>query len=327
MAVIADGVTMKAAAAVRQAQRVPVVSHIRPDGDAIGSLLGLGLALEAAGVQVQMVSEDGVPASCRHLEGASRIRRRAEGEFDLLCVVDSSDLERTGSVLAGRGQPDLNIDHHITNLNFARYNLVETAAVATAEIIYDLLPVFCLQIDVPVASALLTGLITDTIGFRTSNVVPRTLRLAATLMEAGADLPSIYRRALAHRSYEAIRLWGMGLNRTEQQDGLTWTALTLADREAVHYPGKDDADLVSILNSVDGTEIAVIFLEQPNGRVKVSWRARPGLDVSQIAMRFGGGGHAAAAGAEIQGSLSDVQTMILEQTRPLLTKNGGYCVQ
>jgi phosphoesterase RecJ-like protein len=218
----------------------------------------------------------------------------------------------------GRGQPDLNIDHHITNLNFARFNLVDTAAVATAEIICDLLPVFHLQIDAPVASALLTGLITDTIGFRTSNVTPKTLRMAAALMEIGADLPSLYGRALVNRSYEAIRLWGVGLAHVEKQDGLIWTALTLADREAVHYPGRDDADLVSILGTVDGTEIAIIFLEQPKGRVKVSWRARPGLDVSQLAMRFGGGGHAAAAGAEIQGSLSDVQTMILEQTRPLL---------
>lgn len=315
----AEGVLTDAATSVWQAQRVLVISHIRPDGDAIGSLLGLGLALEAAGKQVQMVSEDGVPASCRHLEGAGRVRRQPEGAFDLVCVVDCSDLERTGSALNGRGQPDINIDHHMTNVQFARFNMVDIKAVATAEMIYDLLPVFRLPLNTPVAEALLTGLVTDTIGFRTPNMTPRVMHLAASLMENGADLPVLYRRALVDKSYEAIRLWGAGLSRAKWQDGLIWTALTLADRDAVNYPGRDDADLINILGTVDGVEIAVIFLEQANNRVKVSWRARPGLDVSQIAMRFGGGGHAAAAGAEIQGSLSDVQTMILEQTRPLLS--------
>jgi phosphoesterase RecJ-like protein len=324
---IAEEAVQGAANAMQSAKRVLVVSHIRPDGDAIGSLLGLGLALEAAGKQVQMVSEDGVPAGCRRLEGAGRVLHRPEGEFDLVCVVDCSDLERTGSTLLGRGQPDLNIDHHVTNLLFARHNLVEAGAVATAEIIFDLLPAFQLSLSTPVASALLTGLITDTIGFRTSNMTPRAMRLAATLMEAGADLPQLYLDALAHRSYAAVRLWGAGLSRVEQQDGLVWTVLTLQDRQATRYPGRDDADLINILGAVDGAEIAIIFLEQPDGRVKVSWRARPGLDVSQLAVRFGGGGHPAAAGAEIKGSLSDVEKMILEQTRPLLEINGGNRVQ
>ena len=148
------------------------------------------------------------------------------------------------------------------------------------------------------------------------------MRLAASLMETGVDISQLYHRALVNRSYEAFRLWGAGLSRMQQQDGIVWTALTLADREEVHYPGRDDADLVNILAAVDGAEIAIIFLEQSNGRVKVSWRAQPGLDVSQLAMRFGGGGHAAAAGAEIQGSLSEVQTAILEQTHPLLSLGG-----
>jgi phosphoesterase RecJ-like protein len=172
---------------------------------------------------------------------------------------------------------------------------------------------------------LLTGLVTDTIGFRTENVTAPVLRLAADLMEAGADLAEIYRRSLVDRSFEAVRLWGAGLGRIERSGRLVWTSLTLDDRRLARYPGRDDADLINILSSIDGADIAIIFIEQPNGRVKVSWRAQPGYDVSKLALSLGGGGHAAASGVEIPGTLPEVSRAILDLTRPLL--NGGQLVQ
>ena len=300
------------------AQRVLVVSHIRPDGDAVGALLGLGLALEAGGKDVSMVLADGVPASMQHLEGSQRVQRHPKGRYDWVCVLDCSDLERVGGVLEEYGLPDLNVDHHRTNLRFARRNLVETGAVATTEIIAEMLPFLGLPLIQPVAAALLSGLITDTIGFRTSNMTPRALRLAASLMEAGADLPELYRRALVDRSYQAARLWGAGLSNLERNGRMVWTSLTLDDRSAIGYPGRDDADLVNVLSAIEDSDIALIFLEQPNGHVKVSWRARPGFDVSQIALSFGGGGHSAASGANIQGSLQQVQAAVLKATSVLL---------
>jgi phosphoesterase RecJ-like protein len=308
----------------RSAHSVLVVCHIRPDGDAIGSLLGLGLALSSLDKRVQMVSEDGVPSSCRHLEGSAQVQRQPRGDSDLICVVDCSDVERAGAALQDRGRADINIDHHPTNLNFADLNLVDSQAVATAEIIAELLSTWGLPLTPPIAAALLTGLVTDTIGFRTANVNPSTLRLAASLMEAGADLPVLYQRALLNHSFEAMRMWGAGLTRLERDGRLLWTALTADDRKLASYPGRDDADLINTLSAVEGADISVIFIEQPNGRVKISWRAQPGFDVSKIAASLGGGGHAAAAGAEIQGSLPEVQTTILELTRPLL--NGGQHV-
>ena len=305
-------------------QRILVACHLRPDGDAIGSLLGLGLALRSRDKHVQMVCEDGVPPSCRHLDGIAEIRRQAVGEFDLVCAVDCSDLERVGSVLQDRGPVDINIDHHPTNLNFAGMNLVDVQAVATAEIIADLLSIWKITITPAIAAALLTGLVTDTIGFRTSNVKPSNLRLAANLMECGADFASIYRRALVDRSFEAMRLWGAGLSRLERNGRLLWTTLTLDDRKAARYHGRDDADLINILSAVQDADITIIFIEQPNDRVKVSWRAQPGFDVSKIAVNLGGGGHTAASGVEIQGSLPEVQATILELTRSLL--NGGHHV-
>lgn len=144
-------------------------------------------------------------------------------------------------------------------------------------------------------------------------------------MELGLDLPELYQQALVNRSFEAMRMWGSGLTRAKREGSLVYTMLTLDDRRAVGYPGRDDADLINILSAVQGVDVAVIFVEQPNNRVKVSWRAAPGYDVSQIALRFGGGGHAAAAGAEIPGNLQDVQQLVLENTRPIL--NGGLHVQ
>jgi bifunctional oligoribonuclease and PAP phosphatase NrnA len=302
--------------ALHSASRVLIISHVRPDGDAVGSLLGLGLTLRAAGKQVQMVLVDGVPASFRHLSGSRDIRRKVDGEYDLAVLVDASDLLRIGGALGDR-IPDVNIDHHVTNLCFARINLVDAEAVATSAILAERLPRWGFALQKPAAEALLSGVITDTIGFRTSNMTPNTLRLAAGLMEYGADLPELYRLGLVSKTFEAARYWSSGLGRLQREDGLLWTVLYMADRTAFGYNGNDDADLVNMLSTIEG-DVAVLFNEQKDGRVKVSWRSRPGLDVSSLAVQFGGGGHPAAAGADIPGELVDVQERVLAATRLLI---------
>lgn len=300
------------------ANRILVVSHIRPDGDAVGSITGLGLCLENAGKNVQLVLSDGVPPALRHIAGSNLIVKKPEGDFDLIIVVDSSDLERTGKALEGQPQPHINIDHHITNLMFAEVNLVDPEAVATAGLITSHLQKWGLEFTSDAASALLSGIVSDTIGFRTSNMNPGALRLAARLMDLGADLPTVYNQVLLRRSFSAALYWGCGLGRLQRNDRLVWTSLTLADREKADYPGNDDADLINVLSAIDDADIAVIFVEQRGGHTKVSWRAAPGLDVSRIALQFGGGGHVAASGADISGSLEAVQEAVLEATIRLL---------
>lgn len=311
----------------QDANRILVVSHVRPDGDAVGSLLGLGLALINAGKDVRMVLEDGVPANFRHLPGSQQIHRSAKLDtqppYDMVIVVDCSDLRRVGNVL-GERQPDLNIDHHITNLNFARVNLVVPAQVATSAIIAEYLRAWGLEFDQPIASALLTGIVTDTIGFRTSNMTAEALRLSALMVEYGANLPELYNLALINKTFEAARYWGMGLSQLEREElpgggTLVWTRLKLNDRQEANYPGNDDADLVNLLSTIE-SDIALIFVEQKSGHVKVSWRARTGFDVSQIALKLGGGGHAAAAGADIAGALEVVEKQVLDATRAMLTQ-------
>ncbi len=304
------------------ARRILVASHIRPDGDAIGSLLGLGLSLQSAGKEVQMVLVDGVPSTFRTLAGSEQILHRPEGIFDFIVVVDCSELNRIGEILDNDRQPDVNIDHHITNQNFARLNMVETSAVATCEILAEILPKANLPITPPVAAALLTGIITDTLGFRTANMTPQALRIAAMLMEHGGDLYTLYNQNLVQRSYEATRYWGRGLINLEREDGIVWAKMTLADRQAVNYPGKDDADLINVLSSIVDAKISLVMVEQPNNRIKVSWRAQPGYNVAQVAVKFGGGGHAAAAGAEISGTLQEVSKSVLLETRQALDQIG-----
>ena len=306
----------------RTARRVLISSHIRPDGDAIGSLLALGLALQDAGKTVAMVLSDGVPAGFKHLPGSDQVLPRAEGEFDLIVTVDCSDLKRVGAALEGYRAPDVVIDHHVTTEDFGGLNLVDPAAVATASVLARSMPGWCLKITPAIAANLMTGLVTDTLGFRTANTTPEALRQAADLLELGVDMSSLYFRSLVRRTFPAARYWGAGLSSLRQSDGILWATLTLADRAACGYTGNDDADLINVLSSIDEAEVALMFVEQGPKKVKVSWRGlKPHVDVSQIARQFNGGGHKAASGAEVNGTLAAVQDKVLAATRKALNQS------
>lgn len=306
------------AARLRAAQRVLVTSHVRPDGDAIASVLAMGLALQAQGKQVQMVLADGAPADFKHLYGWADVVRSAQGPVDLVITVDAATQDRCGEALSGYPKVDINIDHHISNNTYAELNLVDPAAVATCALLAEHFPALGLDFSPGVIDALLTGILTDTMGFRTSNMTPKALRLSADLVEKGADLPALYERALLRRSFQAMRYWGAGLTSLQQEGGLVWGTLSLADRLAVGYPGNDDAELVNNISMIEGAAITVLFVEQADQQVKISWRSQGGYDVSRIAAQFGGGGHTAAAGAVVNGSLAQAHERVLAATRAVL---------
>jgi bifunctional oligoribonuclease and PAP phosphatase NrnA len=301
-------------------ERVVVITHIRPDGDAVGSLLGIGLALEKLGKDVQLVISDRIPNGLKFLRGSKKIQSRMIAPIDLVIVVDCSELSRVGDALHGEFVPDINIDHHITNTLFAKINLVDPDAAATTEIISKYLNALGMEFDRDVVNALMAGILSDTIGFRTTSVRPETLRQAANLMERGADISDLYKKALSQQDLNALRYWGAGLSSMQCEDRMVWTELSLEERKQAGYPGKDDADLINILSAVKDIDIAVIFVEQTGGSVKISWRAQNGYDVSKVAVHFGGGGHRAASGAEVKGPLNDVKSLVLEETRLLFRK-------
>jgi phosphoesterase RecJ-like protein len=316
---MAEDITAAIKDRLRAAQKILITSHVRPDGDAVGSLLGLGLALQNAGKPVQMVLADGVPSSFRYLEGSDRVRKVPDRDFDTFITVDCADFKRLGKPFQDFGQPDINIDHHITNERFGMLNLIEGQEVATAAILTSYLPVWGYEITRPIAAALLTGIITDTLGFRTSNITPEALHQAAALMETGVDLSELYMRGLVHRSFSSARYWGMGLSKLESSDGIVWTTLSLADRKASGYDGNDDADLINMISAIEGHKVGLIFVEQRDNHVKISWRAlEQGVDVSTVAKQFGGGGHAAAAGADLPGALIEIQPLVLGKTKEML---------
>lgn len=306
---------------IEQAQRVMICSHTRPDGDAIGSLLALGQALQDAGKHVQMVLEDGVPSALRFMPGSQQVINQPEGAFDLVIVVDSSKVDRVGAVLDEVEKVDLNIDHHPDNTHFAQINIVDSTAVSATQILTRLLPQLGLNISSTVAANLLTGMITDTIGFKTDNMHPEVLRMAAELYELGADLPGLYHSAVAAKTFEAARYMGEGLSQLKRQNGLVWTVLTLENRKNAKYPGRDDADLVNIISAIESADVALIFVEQHPNQIKVSWRTRSlEIDVSKVAHQYGGGGHRAAAGAMIEGNLQDVQADVVLTTQRMIFK-------
>jgi len=300
------------------AQRILIASHVRPDGDAVCSVLGLGLALQAQDKQVQMVLADGVPAGFEHLAGVEQIVRRAASPVDLVVSVDAAAPDRMGGALSGFSQADINIDHHVTNTRFATINIIDPGSVATCAMLAEAFPELGLSFSPAVVDALLTGLLTDTMGLHTSNMNPQALRIAADLVEKGADLPMLYERALLRRSFEALRYWGAGLSKLQREGGLVWTSLSLAERKASGYTANDDAELVNNVAFVAGAVIVVLFIEQVNNEVKISWRSQGDVDVSKIAAQFAGGGHVPAAGAVVQGSLEEVQHRVLQATRAML---------
>jgi phosphoesterase RecJ-like protein len=305
--------------AIADNQTFVVVSHIRPDGDAVGSALGLAQALRKAGKRVTVVLEDNVAEKYALLPGSGQAVKQLPSQYDYLIVVDCSDPQRTGLVLQG-AMPDLVIDHHKTNLNFGKLNLVEDETEATALMLASHMPKWGLTIDAEVASALLTGILADTIGFRTSNVTSEALRISANLMDKGANLHEIYYQTLVTRSLAEARYWGQGLTKLQYEDGLLWSELTLEDRAKAGYFDNDDADLVNTLSSIADVLVTVLFVQQSDDRVKISWRSVAGIDVSVLAFQFGGGGHAAAAGADVTGSLEEVRERILSTTRTYINE-------
>lgn len=304
---------------ITAAKNILIVSHVRPDGDAIGSLLGLGLALQKSGKQVEMVLNDGVPALFRHLPGAEQVKTAPQNDFDLFITVDCADFKRAGPQFQSMRKPDINIDHHITNEKYGQLNLIEPEAVATCAILADHIPHWGLDIDQDVAASLATGIVTDTLGFRTANTTPESLSQCAALMETGIDMPDLYNRALNRRKIASARYWGAGLSSLKSEHNIVYGTLTLADHERCGYDGNDDGDLINIISTIEDHAVGMIFVEQQDGSVKISWRAlQPGIDVSPVAKYFKGGGHPAAAGADIPGSLAELQPLVLKTTRQML---------
>ncbi|MEO1439137.1 MAG: bifunctional oligoribonuclease/PAP phosphatase NrnA [Chloroflexota bacterium] len=306
----------KAAQAITDARSILIVTHVDPDGDAIGSMLGLGHAITAMGKQVQMAVDDGVPGFLSWLPGTDAVYPKLTiGEWDLMIATDASDEERSGKVGAyGRehAKQVINVDHHATNLFFGDIFLVMVEAVSATEVVYRLLDHMNIPVDSrDVALPLLTGLVTDTMGFRVSSVTSETMQIAYKLMETGISLYEVMARTLESKPYSAMQLWARVLPSIELEEAVVSLNIRREDFASIRMKDPSDAGLVSLINQIDEAMIAIIFTELEGDRVKLSMRSKKGYDVSSVAKSLGGGGHTQAAGATVDGTLAEVRERVL----------------
>lgn len=302
-------------------EEVAIISHFRPDGDAIGSTLALGLGLLSLGKRVHLWNEDGVPARFSFLEGAAMIDRTpAEwpaGAQALVCV-DTGDVKRIGEAgvaLFARAPLTLNIDHHETNTHYAGVNVVVGEAAACGCVMYNLLREMGVRISRPIAEALYAAISTDTGSFQYAATTPEVLRIAADLVEAGVDVGDINRRIYQEVPLSSLIVQREVLNRmvVEAEGAVAHYSMPAGKKAELGVGLEDTKDLVDIIRVLEGVKVAIIFEDLENGLIRMSLRSKdPRINVAELANRFGGGGHAMAAGIRMRGALDECREKVLQ---------------
>lgn len=306
-----------------------VVSHVNPDGDAIGSTLAVGEMLRLLGKSYLMVNEGSPPGRLHMLTGLKDILNFGEWvaagkkpSFGCVIAVDCADYKRLGRVsewLAGK-LPLLNIDHHPTNDSFGSVNVIRPDAAATAEILYDLVEHMGVEWTRAMADCVYTGLLTDTGGFRYSNTSPKVLNIASEMLHYGVEGNELADELLEKMTYSHVMLLQKALAKlafTEDRR-IAWTDVTLAE---ISESGAVDADLEGLVNyprNIEGVEVGMLFKEIQPGKWKVSFRSAGLVDVAAVAQKFGGGGHVRAAGCSVSGTAGQAVEQIIQEVRRAL---------
>lgn len=293
---------------------VIIITHLNPDGDAFGSMLGLGNALTDAGKNVTMAVDEGLTERFKFLPNSAMVRADLNGITGSLgIVVDCSDERRTGKVgeqLRALNIPIINLDHHRTNTLFGSAVLLNETWVSATEGVLAWLDHLNIKPQLAVAQCLLCGLVTDTLCFRTDSVTAETLHIAQRLMTIGANLSEIVQRAMMTVPTAVIRLWREVMPTVKIEDHVIWVKVTRAARKAAESD-RGDGDLVNMLLQAEDAYCAAVLKEQDDGTVDVSMRAIPGFNVANVALQLGGGGHVLAAGTSMQLPIDEVEAKVV----------------
>lgn len=302
---------------ITPARRLLLITHVAPDGDAIGSLLGLGWLLRGLGKEVTLACDDAVSEALTWLPGSTEVVQQASGLYDCAIGLDCSDRRRMGRLYtdAYAALPLIVIDHHVTNTQFGTVNLVDPASAATAQIVLHLADTLGWEVTRCVATCLLTGLVTDTRAFRTANVDVAVMRSALRLMEAGASLGDVTRHTLDQKPLSWVRLMGQAIDRLYLEDGILWTEVTRSMRQQWALGDDGTSGISNFLAGVREAQISLVFTERDDGTVDVGMRAVPGYDVAQVALELGGGGHPQASGCTLTGELVEIRELVLAKVR------------
>jgi phosphoesterase RecJ-like protein len=302
------------------ARLVLAPTHQNVDADGLASAIALKLGLAQLGVTVvPMVSDGNRPRSLDFLPGFEDVLIYGHDQlpdYDVLCLVDCSDKRRLGGFYTDDPErvsgtvPIVNIDHHVTNDNFGRVNIVAPKAAAASEIVADLLKEWGTTLDRDIAQCLLSGIYGDTLGLRTDSTTARTMRTAASLVDAGADPVPVVDALFRIKPRSTVCLWEKALRNVHYTGGLIWTELT---KDTLDRCGADASEAEGLVNFLVGTEgagaAAILYANEKGWRV--SLRSLPdGVDVAQLAAEFGGGGHPRAAGVQIEGGEEEKRAFV-----------------
>jgi phosphoesterase RecJ-like protein len=309
---------------LRQGERFVVCSHSRPDGDAVGSMLAMGMLLEQMGKHADLVSADQIPEIHRGLPGVEeiRIQQRVQGSYDAVILLECDCLERTS--LRGLEQYFLvNIDHHATGRIYANVNWIDRDAASTGALIFQLVKAAGAMVTPEMATCLYTTVLTDTGGFCYGATQASTFGLAQELAMAGADPLSIARNVYFSMPVSRMLLLGVALGTLKQEGPLAWLWVT---REDIARTGAAEENCEGIVNfalCVAGVEVAVFLYELPEDQIQLSLRSKGKANVALIATQLGGGGHRNSAGCILEGPLERALEEILMVLRPSVAAWAG----
>lgn len=301
---------LQIATTLRKSPDVLIACHVAPDGDCIGASLALALATSRLGVRAVVGSADGVPEAFLDLPGADQIVSTPPVQaFATAVAMECSTIERSGVFADAlkRAGTLINIDHHLSNAGYGHVVYWDKGAAAVGEMVTEIIRALGTPIDAGIAQCLLAAIITDTGVFRFTNVTPHTLRLAAELVEAGGSIHRLVERVYETRSPGGLRLLGMALAavRLSADGRVAWTTVTPEMLAASGARPEDTTGIVGMLRQIRGVKVALMFESTADG-IRASIRSRDGARSNVIAETFGGGGHQAAAGFTLAGSMSDV---------------------
>jgi phosphoesterase RecJ-like protein len=302
---------------LRQGERFLVCSHSRPDGDAVGSMLAVGMLLEQMGKRADLVAADRIPSIYRQLPGADRIRNamRVHGPYDAVILLECDGLER--SRLRGLEPFFLvNIDHHTTGKRFAHVNWIDRDAASVGELVYRLVKGAGATVTPEMATCIYTTVLTDTGGFCYGATRASTFALAQALTQAGADPVRIAQDVYFSTATSKLLLLGAALSNLNREGRLAWLWVSHQDMVRTCAAEEDCEGIVNSAICISGVEAAVFLRELPERRIRLSLRSKGKVNVSAIAARLGGGGHQNAAGVTLDGPISRALEEILMELRP-----------
>ena len=307
---------------IENANTIVILTHEMPDGDAVGSSLGFYIALKRMGKQVDLIIEN-CPKVYSFLPCYNEIKNKSNIEqYDLAIALDASDIKRLNgfSSYFENAKIRIQIDHHGSNTMFADFNFVNPVAPAAAQILVTVLEYIGIDIDKEIGTCLLAGIITDTGGFKYSGVTAETFEFAAELLNKGVNVSEVYKKVLQIISKSSFELKRIAINRLEfLEDGkITFTYITQDDIKNVNAGAGDHEGIVEQGRDIEGVEVSVFLRQTENGDYKVSMRSNEYVNVADVCLMLGGGGHPKAAGCNLNLPLEQVKDKIISQIKKYL---------